>query len=284
VPPDQDLLAAALGSDPLSCVPIRTGGHTRSLAWRVSTREGHVFVKQAEDEGSLHMLRREAAVYRFVRGPFLPEHVGFADSGDRALLAIELLEGAHWPPPYPQDVTPLFEALEAVGAAEPPPELPAHGPWRSRWQRVAEDPEPLLGLGLCSRRWLDGAIPRLVEAESMSSFEGDDLVHNDVYSGNVCFRKGGTLLVDWGAAVRGSRWVDIAFAALSVRVEGGMPSPVPIAGEEALVAALAGHFAVEATAPLPDWAAPDSTLREAMRGDLAHLLRWVAELLELPLP
>ena len=77
------------------------------------------------------------------------------------------------------------------------------GPRRSRWERVAADPEPLLGLGLCSRDWLAESIDTLIRAESQATFEGDDLVHNDIYSGNVGFRGSGAVLVDWGVAVRG---------------------------------------------------------------------------------
>lgn len=280
--PDLELLAEAIGHEPRSWEPMSTGGYTRSRAFRVVTKDGLVFAKESEDAGSLHMLRREATGYRGVRGPFLPELVGFADSGERALLAIEPLQDAHWPPPYPDDVGPLFDALDLVAAATPPPELPVQGPWRSRWERVAADPEPFLGLGLCSRQWLDGCIGHLIEAESRAAFQGDELVHNDIYSGNVGFASHGAVLVDWGGAVHGSRWIDTVLALLSVRVEGGAPPRVEVPGGAALAVAFAGHFAVEARAPLPDWAEPGSTLREDMSGDLAHALRWVAELLELP--
>jgi hypothetical protein len=90
------------------------------------------------------------------------------------------------------------------------------------------------------------------------------------------------VLVDWGASVRGSRWIDVAFAILSVRVEGGIPPPVDFPAEPCFAAALSGHFAVEAAAPLPAWAEPGSALREDMRGDLVYSLRWACELLELP--
>ena len=281
--PDLDLLTEAIGHEPRSWKPVNTGGYTCSRAFRVETRDGLVFAKEAEEAGSLHMLRREATVYRGVHGPFLPAFVGFADSGERALLAIELLEDAHWPPPYPDDVGPLFDALDLVAATPPPPELPVQGRWRSRWELVAADPEPLLGLGLCSREWLEASLDTLTRAESQAQFEGDDLVHNDVYSANVAFRGGRAVLVDWGAAVRGSRWIDVALALLSVRVEGGTPPDVVPPEEIApFAAAFAGHFAVDAPAPLPDWAAPGSTLREDMAGDLAHALRWSVELLGLP--
>jgi hypothetical protein len=190
------------------------------------------------------------------------------------VLAIEFLADARWPPPYPDDVSPLFDALDLVAASAPPPELPAQGPWISRWERVAADPKPLLGLGLCSREWLAESIDSLIRAESEASFAGDDLVHNDVYSGNVGFRT--------GAAVRGTRWVDVVLALLSLRVEGAVRPTVASPEIPPLAVAFAGHFALEAPAPLPDWAEEGSTLREDMAGDLAHALRWAVELLDLP--
>lgn len=111
---------------------------------------------------------------------------------------------------------------------------------------------------------------------------GDELVHNDIYSGNVCFTARGAVLVDWGAAVRGSRWVDVALTLLSLRAEGGTVPRLDFPGEASFAAAFAGHFAVETPAPLPEWAEPESTLREDMAGDLVHALHWTAELLELP--
>jgi hypothetical protein len=132
VTPDLDLLTSALGSTPTRCESLTHGGYTRSRTWRAETTDGSFFAKEAADDGSLHMLRREVLVYRTVDGAFLPGFVGFADAGDRALLAVEFLEDARWPPPYPEDVGPLFDALELVAATTPPHDLPAHGPWRSR--------------------------------------------------------------------------------------------------------------------------------------------------------
>src|SRR5688572_8449196 len=134
--PDLELVKAALGAQPRACERLSVGGYTRSERWRVETADGHAFVKQAEDEGSLHMLRREALVYEHVHGPFLPGFVGFADSGDRAVLAIELLADARWPPPYPQDVAPLFHALEEVGAAAAPAALPS---WKHQPSALGAD-------------------------------------------------------------------------------------------------------------------------------------------------
>lgn len=280
--PDLELLVEVLGNEPASWEPVTTGGYTRSRAWRVATNDGLAFVKEADDEGSLSMLRREAVVYRSVRGPFLPAFVGFADSGERAVLAIELLEDALWPPPYPVDAGPLFDALRLVAATEPPRELPTQARRRPRWEEVAADPEPFLGLGRCSRGWLASSLEALIAAERRADFTGDALVHNDVYSGNVCFTERGAALVDWGAAVRGSPSIDLAFGLLSVRVEGSTPPPLDFPEEDAFAAALAGHLASEAPLPLPGWAEAGSTLREDMAGDLAHALAWCVEKLELP--
>jgi hypothetical protein len=127
-------------------------------------------------------------------------------------------------------------------------------------------------------------LPTLIAAEHDAVDVGDELVHNDVYSGNVAFVGDRAVLVDWGAAAKGSRWVDVSFAILSVRVEGGNLPPVDLPNEGAHAASIAGHFALEAPKPPPDWTPPDSTLREDMIGDLKHALRWAAEALELPLP
>lgn len=279
--PDPELVGEALGHEPTAWTPVQAGGYTRSHAWRADTSDGPVFVKQAEERGSLDMLRCEGVVYRGVSGSFLPQFVGFADSGERALLAIELLEGAQWPPPYPDDVTPLLDALGAVAATRPPDELQPYGAWSPRWERVAADPAAFLGLSLCSPDWLEASLAALIAAEREADFDGTCLVHNDVYSANVAFARGGALLVDWGVARCGSPLVDAAQALLSIRVEGGKPPPSP-AGVEPFVAAFAGGLAVEAPAPLPDWAAPGATLREDMKGDLAVALNWLVELLDLP--
>lgn len=281
--PDLELVSAALGSAPQSFEHVDAGGYTRSERWRVETADGRAFVKQAEDDGSLYMLRREALVYQEVHGSFLPGYVGFADSGVRAVLAVELLEDAQWPPPYPADVSSLFEALELVAASEGPAGLPTLSQ-PQRWEKIAADPEPLLGLELCSHEWLEQSLPAFIAAEKVAVIAGDDLVHGDVYSGNVGFVDGRAVLVDWGACVRGSRWTDVAFAVLSVKVEGGTLPALDFPEEPAYAAAIAGIFALEAPRPTPAWAPPDSTLREDMAADLAHALRWAAEQLDLPLP
>jgi len=219
----------------------------------------------------------ELAVYEGVRGSFLPRVHDIRDG----VVLLEDLSHARWPPPYPADVTPLFAALAEVAAASPPPQL-RHLEHESRWQAVAADPSPLLALGLCSREWLERALPALQGAEGRVPQSGAGLVHYDVWAGNLCFAERGAVLVDWAEAHIGNPRIDVAFALLSLRVEGA--SPPAVDDEQALAAYVTGALATDAPKPLPEWANPGSTLREDQRADLAVALHWTAQQLGLPPP
>jgi hypothetical protein len=262
------------------------GGYTRAGRWRVRFRDGsRAFVKAADDELVLRMLRAEIGVYEFVAGAFLPQLVEAADEGSRAYLVLEDLGDADWPPPYPPDTRPVLVALEEVAAAAPPPSLPRlRDPVAGAWAAIAQDPEPLLRLGVCSPDWLEAAIEPLAAAEATIPYAGEELVHYDVWSGNLCFAERGVVLVDWSEARIGNRWLDVGLALLNIRAEGAVAPDVEIPNEGGLAAYAAGVAAAGATAPLPDWAAADATLREDQRGDLVHGLRWAAATLGLPAP
>jgi len=264
--------------------PVIGGGYTRQAKWRVRFADGSTaFVKAADEEPYSSALRREVTVYESVDGPFLPRLVGALDDGALVVLAVEDLAGAHWPPPYPDDVRPFFEALDALAATPVPSGLRSWSVAGSNWQRIVDDPGPFLALGLCSAPWLEQVVQDLVQAESRVSWAGNDFVHYDIYSGNVCFVGSRALLVDWDTAGAGNRWVDVAFALLNLRVEGAAPLDVRLPQEGDYAALLSGYFAVEAPGPMPQWA-EDSSLREDMVGDLRHALEWTADTLGLPKP
>jgi aminoglycoside phosphotransferase (APT) family kinase protein len=261
------------------------GGYTRAPKWLARSRDGtNVFVKAAEDdELALRPLRTEIAVLEAVEGPFLPRLHDALVADDRALAVLEDLSGAVWPPPYPSDVRPLFEALADVAAARPPAVLRGLEPREeTRWRQIEREPEPLLALGVCSERWLADALPLLIEAESRVPLAGDSLVHYDVWSDNLCFAERGAVLVDWAEARIGNPAIDVAFALLSLRVEGAALPPVE--DEPALAAFVTGVVATEAAAPPPAWAVDRSTLREDQRSDLRAALPWTASVLGLPPP
>src|SRR5687768_9775128 len=217
------------------------------------------------------MAKVELLIYEGVTGSFLPRVLGAWAEAGRALLVLEDLSSAHWPPPYPSDTRPLFASLDELARATPPPDL------RRLDERNLTRWEDVRGLDVCSPRWLDRAIGPLEEAERSFSVVGDELVHYDVWSANLCFAERGAVLVDWAAARVGNRWIDVGYALLSLRTEGGTPPPLAIPNEASLAAYIAGSVLREATAPLPGWAEPGSTLREDQRGDLVHALRWAGE-------
>ena len=219
-------------------------------------------------------------MFESVTGAFLPSVHAIRVAAGQNLLVLEDLSAAHWPPPYPDDVAPLFSALDELAATSPPPELRLLQDQR-RWEVVADDPAPLLRLGLCSAAWLERALPVLVEAEARVPMLGTGLVHYDVWAENMCFAERGAVLVDWAEACIGNPRIDLAFALLSLHVEGAAYPAVD--DEPALAAFVTGAVAAEAVLPPPEWAQPGSTLREDQRNDLAVALPWVAQQLGRPL-
>lgn len=263
------------------------GGHTRASAWLARAGAVEVFVKVADDPTALAALRNEIRVLDAVQAPFLPRTHGWRDEDGVAVLVLESLADARWPPPFPADVAPLFEALDELGRIAAPEGVGGVEPFAELlpfWPRIADAPEPFLGLGVCSATWLEAALPALLAAEERVVLEGGDLVHCDVWHGNVCFDGRRAVLVDWAFAGPGNHWFDVACAVANVRVVTGRTPDVEIPGLEALATALTGHHAVEAPAPPPEWARDGTTLREDQRAALRVELAWVAELLGLAPP
>lgn len=264
-------------------------GHTTAWRGRVTLEDGRiVFVKWAKAAAAA-ALRREAIVLEALHGAAFAARLLDWQDAEQATLVIEDLRAALWPPPYPVDTNPLFDALDQLAAAAAPLALTASEDWNagrhSHWSLVAAEPEPFLRLHVCSSAWLERNVDALLAAESRIDPRGDALVHNDIYSGNLCFAGRRAVLVDWGTAVRGNHELDVAFAVLSVLAEGGqLPTRTLLADEGAWAARLAGHNAVEAPAPLPAWAAPASTLRQEQLVDLRAALAWAARALGLEPP
>lgn len=283
--------ARILGRSVVAARPA-SGGYTRAWRGRVTLDDGrHVFVKSAAGDAAA-ALRHEAHVLKWLadqgRSDLGARLLDFTD-GDTATLVIEDLSKAIWPPPYPADTSRLFAALDELATVDAPADLDTLESWGagegSMWARVAADPAAFLRLGVCSPAWLERNLGALIESERLVDLRGDSLVHNDVYSGNVCFVGDRAVLTDWATAARGNPDLDVAFAIVSVLAEEGrLPARQLLADEGAWAARLAGHNAVEASSPLPDWAEPNSTLRQDQLGDLRVALAWTARALELPTP
>ena len=278
----EERVARLLGTRP-------TSWRRRSAAWQpaeaveggndrftVDLDDGRrVFVKAAKAPHTAGWLRREAEVYSALQGSFIAEVIAFEDDPVEPLLVLEDLSEADWTVHWDAArVAAVRAALAAVATSPPPPNTPTVreilGEF-GRWEVVDADPGPFLSTGLRTREWLDRALPILWAAAASAPIEGDDLLHLDVRSDNVCFRDGAAVLVDWNWCSTGRSDFDIAAWLPSLSFEGG-PHPwevLPQAGEYA--AFLAGIWAAVVGLPPP---ATAPTVREQQRRQLEIALVW----------
>jgi hypothetical protein len=277
---------AAAGAEPVRWKSVVGGGYARNFArWSVELADARrVFVKLALDDLAAGWLRDEHRVYSAVEAPFLPGLAGWVDA-DRTLLVVEDLAGARWPPPWQEgDVEAVLATLEAVSATPPPagvPPLEELRDWLDGWATVAEDPEPLLSTGLCSPAWLETALPRLRDALAACELSGEDFLHLDVRSDNLCLDDGRVVLVDWNQARVGNGLLDVVAWLPSLRLEGG-PEPWELVPDSGGFAALmAGFFASRAGLPPPP-TAPHVRPFQLRQAQVA--LPWAARELDLPPP
>ena len=150
------------------------------------------------------------------------------------------------------------------------------------WAYVAEDVVRLLSLVLCTRAWLDRALPTLIDAADPRLLDGTALLHTDVRSDNLCFRDGATVLVDWNHTSVGNPEIDVASWLPSLHLEGG-PAPHEVAphATPGIAAHVAGYSASRAGLPAPPRA---PLVRHIQRRQLEVALPWAAALLDLPPP
>ncbi len=263
-------------------------GHTHAEKWLVELDDGRtVFVKAATEPSARPQIEREAALLESVAAPFMPYVHGASTVDGWTVLVLEDLSAAHWPPPYDDRGEALLDSVRQVTATTPPPGLerrPEGRPFGTYWQRIADDPEPVLGHGLFSARWFEEAQPILHAAESTARLAGDDFLHDDVWAGNVCYAERGAVLIDWASASIGDHRVDLAYALLSIRETGAMPPAVEFADEAAYAALLAGANAYQAAQPVDESIKHASVLRAGWLHDLEYALEWATALLELPSP
>jgi hypothetical protein len=260
-------------------------GYTHNERWVVDLEDGRsAFVKAAVDEMTAEWLRAEHRVYAALAAEFLPRLLGWED-GDLPVLVLEDMSGAEWPPPWTQEgVDAVRATLREIAETPPPLGLASLEDWREElagWREVERDPTALLALGVCSREWLDGALPLLVAAEDACVLEGEALLHFDVRSDNVCVREGRALLVDWNWAVRGNPVLDVAAWLPSLEAEGGPPPETLLPGEPGAAAFMSGFFAARAGLP-PIPTAP--YVRDVQLAQLRTALPWAARAVGLPEP
>ena len=272
-------IASIVGAAPIRWARVESGGYGRVNAhWRVEFDDGRsAFVKQALSDVAETWLRKERVVYEHVRGSFMPTYFGALDDAGIVLLVIEDLSRADWPPPWSAErIQRVLFALEELRAAHPPTTIERLEDLREKivgWPAVNDDPEPLLSTGVCTREWLEAALPVLLQASEDAALGGGELLHLDVRSDNLCFADGRVVLVDWNLACAGNGEFDVAFWLPSLKLEGG-PDPAEILPDAGpLAAVVAGFFAARAGLPRPPGA---PTVREFQRRQLEVALPWAA--------
>jgi len=261
------------------------GGYSVATRWLVTCADGSsAFVKGATDALTATWLRLEYSVYAHVRAPFLPMLRAWDDDGIHPVLVLEDLSGAVWNAPWTMArITQVLDALQQVAATTPPAtlsSLEARRPMLSGWAHVAQDPTAFLGLRLCSATWLSHALDTLVAAEAQARLGGDNLVHLDVRSDNLCFAGDRVVLVDWNWACRGNSTVDVAAWLPSLHLEGGPLPEAILPGEPSLSALISGYFAAHAARRAEN--APEARVRALQLSQLRVALPWAVRALALP--
>ena len=125
------------------------------------------------------------------------------------------------------------------------------------------------------------ALPLLIRASAQVTTRGNEVIHLDVRSDNLCNGPRGVVLLDWNWACLGNGALDTGLWLPSLEAEGG-PAPEQILpGRPEIAACVSGYFAARAgLPPIPD--APH--VRKVQLQQLVPALRWAARELALPLP
>jgi hypothetical protein len=276
-----------LGSTAESWTRVESRGYAANEHWTVALHNGtRAFLKLAAPvDPCPQWLRDEERVYAAVAGPFMPELLAWEDA-DRPLLVLEDLSGCRWAPPWePGDLSAVLDAFAAAAATTAAAPLPGLETRRlPSWERVADDPGPLLSLGLADAAWLERALPALLEATERTPLAGNALVHGDVRSDNLCFRDGAAVFYDWNHATIGNPAADVAFMLPSLRLDGG-PEPDAVArevpGANDFAAYLAGFFGGGAALPPPKGA---PGVRAFQLAQLRVALPWACRVHGIPEP
>ncbi len=267
-------IAERLGGD-VTDVQSQPGGFSPGLAALIETSGGRrAFVKAAGPEPNLtsaEFHRREAVVAAALPADAPTSRLRWSwDTGADGwvVLAFDAIDGRSPEIPWkPDELGLVLAGLDRLSALLTPSPVPADivggiegwgglaGGW---WRRAALfRPDGLDG-------WSVRHAAALAELERAApdAATGETLLHLDLRADNMLLTADGVRFVDWPHARLGAAWVDLAFLAPSVAMQGG-PAPDALMGRlagarapddaalTAVVAAIAGFFTIQAVAPPP---------------------------------
>ncbi|MDQ3134233.1 MAG: phosphotransferase [Acidobacteriota bacterium] len=258
------------------------GGCTPALRLVCQTTEASLFVKIGVTPLTSKNLNREIRIYNCLSGDFMPHLVAWEHHQSEPILIIEDLSTQHWPPPW--DERRIDLTLSQINALHNTPAAvetyaQVHGMSDANWPAVAADPEPFLALRIADAKWLEAALPSLLQCEENCPTAGDSLTHWDLRSDNICLTAKRAIFIDWNGACLSNPRLDLGFWLPSLQYEGG-PAPEKILPDAPEVAAwVSGFFAARAGLPkISD--AP--RVRLVQRQQLETALPWAARALDLP--
>jgi aminoglycoside phosphotransferase (APT) family kinase protein len=286
-----------LGS-PVISAASQPAGFSPGVAARLRTGDGRrLFVKAAGPEPNeltpaAHRREAEIAAALPEEAP-VPRLLWSHDEGEGGwvVLIFEDVEGRNPEVPWrAAELRRTLDGLSELSELLTPSPLPPGGvvghasEWEvvggRHWRRLME--ERPAGLDGWSERNLEALA--VLEAQSPAAAAGQTLLHLDLRADNLLLTPQRVLVVDWPHARVGAPWVDAAFFAPSVAMQGGPPpeellSHLPQARHAdpdaltSVVAAVAGFFTGEGLRPAP---AGLPTLRafQAAQGEVAR--SWLA--------
>lgn len=291
---------AGLGSSIVS-VTTQPTGFTPGVATRCRLADGRrIFIKAAGPEPNAELPaihRREARIVSAlpISAP-VPRLQWSYDEGEGGwiVLVFDEAQGNH--PAQPWQSAELNQVLDALvvlnTALTPSPLAPTnvrlaqdlfkdeHGGWI---RLATEEPSRLVGLDAWSRRHFDALIE--LEATAPAAVVGNTLLHFDTRADNLLLAPDHVWFVDWPHACIGAAWIDVAFFAPSVTMQGG-PAPELVcmhhpayraADPDALTAAIAsiaGFFIHRSLQPPPP-GIPTVRAFQAAQGVIART--WLAQ-------
>ncbi|MDQ5820761.1 MAG: hypothetical protein M3540_04900 [Actinomycetota bacterium] len=146
-------LERLLDSAVASMEQVHGRGYTPAGRYRVALANGRrVFAKVAVEELTTGWLREEHLAYSLLRGPFIPELLGWEDDGVAPLLVLPDLGDCFLAPPWTDDrIDAVRASLEQLRRTAAPalPSVERFAELRTRWDAVKAEPEAFLSLGLC---------------------------------------------------------------------------------------------------------------------------------------
>lgn len=258
------------------------GGYTPALRLLCKTANAGFFVKIGATPLTSKFLNREIYIYNHLGGDFMPRLIAWENHQSEPILIIEDLSMHHWSPPWNQwqiDLT--LEQINALHNTTAILENYAqiHGTDKMNWQTVAADPKQFLSLGIADAKWLESALPTLIEFEENCSTAGKSLTHWDLRSDNICITSEKAIFVDWNLACLSNPKLDLGFWLPSLAYESGLKPEKILPNAPAVAAWVSGFFAARAGLPeISD--AP--RVRTVQRQQLATALPWVVRALDLP--